>query len=66
MTPASSPAAGSHQDHDQEARLLVLPPRVTCMKGKRIMAVLMPDLGKLVYLVIGVVVAKTVLPKVMG
>jgi hypothetical protein len=30
------------------------------------MNVLMPDLGKLVYLVIGVVVAKKVLPKVMG
>lgn len=30
------------------------------------MAVLMPDLGKLLYLVLGVVVAKTLLPKVMG
>lgn len=30
------------------------------------MAVLMPDMGKLLYLVIGVVVAKKVLPKLGG
>jgi len=31
-----------------------------------IMGLLMPDAGKLLYLVIGVVVAKKLLPKVMG
>ena len=30
------------------------------------MNLLMPDLGKLVYLVLGVIVAKKVLPKVAG
>lgn len=30
------------------------------------MAVLMPDVGKLVYLVLGIVVAKKVLPKLGG
>jgi hypothetical protein len=30
------------------------------------MAILMPDAGKLVYLVLGIVAAKVVLPKVMG
>lgn len=30
------------------------------------MAVLMPDMGKVIYLVLGVVVAKVVLPKLGG
>lgn len=52
--------------HGQELALLARSHRLICEEGKRIMNLLKPDLGKLLYLAIGAFLLPKVLSKVTG
>jgi hypothetical protein len=66
MTRASSPAVDDHQDHGQVLDVLAAAHPLNCTGRKTIVNLLKPDLGKLIYLALGLLVAPKVIAMVKG
>ena len=66
MIPVSSPAAADDQDHGQVLAHLAHPPPLTWHGRNKIMNLVMPDLGKILYFVAGTFLGGKLLSKLRG